>query len=101
MIRNPMWEQKKQVHVWWLTKVGVVDVTSSKMAAVVESTAWPRESTIKHNKLEAVAGAYIKEFIEFLIFCLEFKKHLCRFLGPPSKSWRRCGVAGVYQHTAL
>lgn len=48
----------------------------------MESTAWPGESTIKRNKLEAPTVAYRKEFIEFLIFCLELKKHLCHFLGP-------------------
>lgn len=39
-----------------------------------ENTAWPRESTIEHNKLEATTAAYIKEFLEFLIFCLEIEK---------------------------
>lgn len=89
-MRNPMSRQNKCIthYFWWLTNVGVVAVTSLETAAVVDSSAWPRESTIKHSKLEATTVAYIKEFIEFLIFCLEFEKHLCHFLGPPLKSWR-------------
>lgn len=48
----------KKVDLRRLTNAGVVGVTLFETAAVVvEYTVWPRESTIKDNKLEA---AYIK-----------------------------------------
>lgn len=54
---------------------------------MLEDSARPKESTIKHNNSKATTTvAYLKKFIAFLIFCLEFEEHLCHFLGPPLKS---------------